>query len=71
MSRRIERTAMKRDRRLGERGGCPTWIDDEERRARNAALRGRPQPASERYQRFIESNQGQLRLPLSGIDEEA
>jgi hypothetical protein len=70
MSRRVESTAKKRDRRRGKRGGCPTWVDDEERRSRNAALRGRPQPASERYQRFIESNQGQRRLPLSKTDEE-
>jgi hypothetical protein len=44
--------------------GSPRWVDDEERRAKSAALRGRPQPASADYQRFIEDKQGQQRLPL-------
>jgi hypothetical protein len=53
----------------GKRSKIPVWVDTEERVARNAALRGRPQPASERYRKFIEREQGQQRL-LSKFDEE-
>jgi hypothetical protein len=44
--------------------GYPVWVDQEERRGKAAAMRGRPQPVSGRYQRFIEQAQGQQRLFL-------
>jgi hypothetical protein len=47
-------------RKQGE--SYPVWVDQEERRGKAAAMRGRPQPVSGRYQRFIEREQGQQRL---------
>jgi hypothetical protein len=44
------------------RRDAPTWVDAEERVALNAAMRGRPLPASQRYREFIEVAQGQQRL---------
>jgi hypothetical protein len=53
---------MKRRNATGKQSKTPIWVDAEERVARNAAMRGKPQPVSWRYQKFIEDRQGQLRL---------
>jgi hypothetical protein len=45
-----------------KRGEGPAWVDQEERRGKDAATRGHPRPVSGRYQRFIEREQGQQRL---------
>lgn len=45
-------------------GRTPVWVDAEEKTAMRAALRGKPTPASRRYREFVETKQGQQRLPL-------